>query len=152
MSRDMAAEEARDLDRILSFTPVEQEAYKMVLMFLCAVGKILAMKGTGMIHWSADETHMYFETFAKELSLGAQNPLCVSDGSRVPAVELYLQDRDPLKADRIWMVQPYLHGSQAPWRVDDLPNKGEVLKAALVVCKEWLPGWKWERLEATLAA
>lgn len=143
-----AQERERELDRILSFTPAQIEAYKSVLLFLCAVGRVCNSKSC-QAHWNLKEAHRYFQIFCREL--GLDGPYFVTGEQYSPAIALYYGAED-VEEGKFLFISPWIHDSHAPWRVDEFPEKRLLLKAATQVCRTWLPSWKWPEVEVLVSA
>jgi hypothetical protein len=139
MSIEESYNNGRRLDRILNFTKEEQEAYKTVLVFLSAVGKV-ALSRDCAVHLNAEYMHTLFKIFCKKL--GLEGEYFDRNQPFSPAVALY-QGRVIDEKGSITIIFPYKHYYKAPWRIDLHPDKQRLLEAAVEVCHVWLPGRRW---------
>jgi hypothetical protein len=141
MSLEESSVHEKYLDRILSFTKEQQEAYKMVLVSLSAVGKVAYCRDC-TVHLGAEDMHLLFKVFCEKLAL--EGEYFDRNQPFSPAVALYLaRVTDEKESIFKTIIFPYQCYYKAPWRIDEHPDKQKLLEAAVEVCKVWLPRSNW---------
>ncbi len=122
-----------------SLTPHQKKAYDRLQFFLKAVGQYFVAYSQ-MVNITHKEMHRLFPLFAKEM--GWVGPFYRQLDEKCPAVSISY----PVKKNEFWFITPYHDYEHADEDEQKPVHTKKARRAALKVCKAWLPDWKWDNV------
>jgi hypothetical protein len=122
---------------LASLSAHQKRAYNRVQLFLAAIGQYFVAKGE-MTPIHHGELHRFFPDFAA--AMGYRGTFYGRKEGRCRAIDISF----PEKEGSVWFITPYDNYSRMDENARKSVHTKKARRAALNICKAWLPNWNWE--------